>query len=88
MLKYRILTKLHKKLRNARIYNLISIPQIKRLLLGDAMISSRGHLHNGSQKEKKKYGKIESNKTKSKILPFIRIFILNNKAVFCHAFLG
>ena len=43
---------------NVWIYNLISVPQITRLLLGDAIILSQTDLHNGSKKEKKKYGKI------------------------------
>ena len=39
---------------NARIYNVISVPQITRLLLGDAIISSKTDPHNGSKKEKRK----------------------------------
>ena len=61
---------------NTRIYNLISVPQITRLLLGDAIISSKTDPHNGSKKEKRSYGKIENNKTMLKILPFIRILYL------------
>ena len=63
-------------LSNKRIYNLISVLQITRLLLGDAVISSKTDPHNGSKKEKRSYGKIENNKTMLKILPFIRILYL------------
>ena len=42
---------------NTRTYNLICVPQITRLLLGDAIISSKTDPHNGSKKEKKSYGK-------------------------------
>ena len=59
---------------NTQIYNLISVPQITRLLLGDEMISSKTDPHNGSKKEKRIYGKIEN--TMLKILPFIRILCL------------
>ena len=50
----------------SRIYNLISVPQITRLLSGDAIVSSKTDLHNGSKKEKRSYGKIK-NKTMLKI---------------------
>ena len=64
----------------------ISVPQITRLLLGDAIISSKTDPHNGSKKEKRSYGKTKNDKTMLKILLFE--FFLNNKAVFCDAFLG
>ena len=67
---------------NTRIYNLISVPKITRLLSWDAIISSKTDPQSGSKKEKKSYGKIKNNKTMSKIMPFIR----NNKVVFCDAF--
>ena len=38
---------------NTRIYNLISVRQITRFLLGNAMISSKTDPHNGSMKEKR-----------------------------------
>ena len=41
----------------------MSVPQITWLLLGDAMISSKTDLHNGSKKEKRSYGKVKNNKT-------------------------
>ena len=43
---------------NTRIYNLISVPQMTWLLLGDAIISSKADPHNDSKKEKRSYGKI------------------------------
>ena len=63
---------------NTRIYDLISVSQITRLLLGDAINSSKTDSH-GSKKERRSYGKIESNKTMLKILPFIQIFYLKQQ---------
>ena len=57
-------------LRNAQIYNLISVPQITRLLSGDPMISNKIDPHNGSKKERRSYGKIK-NENMLKILTFI-----------------
>ena len=68
-----------------QIYNLISILQITQVLLGDAIISSRTDPHNGSKKEKAKYGKTKNNKTMLKILPFTGILYLN-KVVFYKSF--
>ena len=65
---------------NTRIYNLISVPKITRLLLGDAIILSKTVLHNGSKIEKRKYGKIENNKIILKILSFIRIHCLKQQS--------
>ena len=65
---------------NARIYNLIFVPQITRLLLGDPIISSKTDPHNGSKKEKRSFGKIKNNKTNFKILPFIRILYLKHQS--------
>ena len=65
---------------NTRIYNLISVPQITRILLGDAIISSKTDLRNGSKKEKRSYGKIKNNKTILKILLFIRIPYLKQQS--------
>ena len=45
--------------RNKRIYNLISVPQITRHLLGDAIISSKRDPHNDGKKEKRSYRKIK-----------------------------
>ena len=61
------------ELYNTRIYNLISVPQITQLLLGDAIISSRTDLRSSSKKEKRGYGKVRNNTTVSRILSFIRI---------------
>ena len=65
---------------NTRIYNLICVPQIARLLLGDAIISSIADPHNGSKKEKRNYGKTKNDKTMLKILPFIRILYLKQQS--------
>ena len=54
------------------VYNLISVPQITRLLLGDATISSKTEPHNGSKKDKRSYGKVRNNKT------MLKFFMLNN----------
>ena len=67
---------------NTRTYNLICVPQITRLLLGDAIISSKTDPHNGSKKEKRSYCKINT-KIMLKILPFIRIFHLIQQSSFC-----
>ena len=58
---------------NTQIYNLISVPQITRLLLGDTITSSKTNPHNGSKKQKRSYGKIKNNKTMLKILQFTQI---------------
>ena len=71
---------------NTRIYNLISVPQITRLLSWDAIISSKTDPQNGSKKEKKSYGKLKI-KPCQKSWHLFEFFILNNKVVFCDAFL-
>ena len=58
-----------------RVYNLISVPQITWLLLGDAKILTKTDPRNGSKKEKRSYGKVKNNKNN-----------LNNKAVLYDAF--
>ena len=65
---------------NTRIYNLISVPQIARLLLGDAIISSIADPYNGSKKEKRNYGKTKNDKTMLKMLPFVRILYLKQQS--------
>ena len=58
-------------LTNTRVYNLISVPQIPRLSLGDAIISSETDLRTGSKKEKRSYGNVRKNKAMSRILSFV-----------------
>ena len=58
-------------LTNTRVYNLISVPHITRLLLGDAIISSETDLRTGSKKEKRSYGNVRKNKAMSRILSFV-----------------
>ena len=70
---------------NTRIYNLVSVPQITRFLLEDAINSSKTDTQNGSKNEKRSYGKVKNNKTISKILPFIRILYFKQQPVFCDA---
>ena len=65
---------------NTRIYNFISVQQITRLLLGDAIISSKTDSHNGSKKEKRSYGEVKNNNTMLKILPFIQILYLKQQS--------
>ena len=71
---------------NTRVYNLISIPQITRLFLGDATISSKTDPRNGCKKEKRSYGIVRINKTMLKLLSFIRILYLKI-IIFWNAFL-
>ena len=71
---------------NTRIYNLISVPQITRILLGHAIISSKTDLRNGGKKEKRSYGKIKNNKTILKILLFIRIPYLKQQSSILRCF--
>ena len=71
---------------NTRIYNLISVPQITQLLLGDAIISSKTDPHNGSKKEKGSYGEVKNNNTMLKILPFIRILYLKQQSSILRCF--
>ena len=54
-----------------RAFNIISVLQITWLLLRDAIISSKIDLRSGSKKEKRSYGKVRNDKTKSTILWFI-----------------
>ena len=65
---------------NTWIYNLISVPQITRLLLGDAIILSKTDPHKGSKKEKRSNGIIENNKSMLKVLPFIQILYLKHQS--------
>ena len=48
---------------NTQIYNVISVLQITRLLLGDATILSKTDPHNCSKDEKRSYGQVKNNKT-------------------------
>ena len=65
---------------NTRIYNLISVPQFTRFLLGDAIIPSKTDPHNGRKKEKRNYSKVENNKTMLKILSLIQIIYLKHQS--------
>ena len=56
---------------NKRVYSIISVPQITRLLFGDASISSKRDPRNGSKTEERSHGKVRNNKTILKILSFI-----------------
>ena len=47
---------------NTRLYYLISVPQIRRLLLRDAIVSYETDPCSGSKKEKRSYGKVRNNK--------------------------
>ena len=61
---------------NTRICNLISVPKIMRLLLGDAIILSKTDANSKNRdckKEKRSYGKIKNNKAMS-ILKCCRLF--------------
>ena len=71
---------------NTRIYNLISVPQITRLLLGDTIISSKTDQHNGSKKEKRSYGEVKNNSTMLKTLPFIKIIYLKQQSSILRCF--
>ena len=71
---------------NTRIYNLISVTQITRLLLRDAIISSKIDPHIGSKKGKKSYGKPKNNETMLKTLPFIRIPYLKQQSSILRCF--
>ena len=61
---------------NTRVYNLISVSQITRLLLGDAIISSKTDPLNGIKKEKK----VRNDKVILKILSFIPILYLKQQS--------
>ena len=71
---------LSSNVRNTRIYNFISVPQITRFLLGDTIILSKADPYNSRKKEKRSYGEVKSNKTMLKILPFIRIYYLKQES--------
>ena len=52
----------YQRIKNTRFYNLISAPQITRLLLEDAIISSKTEPPNGSKNENRNYGEVRNNK--------------------------
>ena len=59
---------------NTRVYNLISVPEITRFLLGEAIISSiTDSRSSGSKKGKRSHGKVRNNKRMWTILKFILI---------------
>ena len=51
---YKTLDYLSRDMFNIRVYNLIPVSQITRLLLEDEIISSKIESHNGSKKENRK----------------------------------
>ena len=65
---------------NIRIYNLISVPQITRFLLGDVIILIKPDPRNDSKKEKRSYSKVKNNKTMLKILSFIWFLYLKQQS--------
>ena len=65
---------------NTRVYNLISVPQITRLLLEDAIISSKTEARNASKKENRSYGEARNSKAMLKILSLIRILYLRQQS--------
>ena len=71
---------------NTRIYNLVSVPQITRLLLEDATISSKTEPPNGSKNEKRSYGEARNNKAMLKILSLIRILYLKQQSNILRSF--
>ena len=64
---------------NARVYNLISVPQIKRLFLEDATILSKIDPRSGSKKERRSCNKVSNNKIMSTILSFISVLYLKHR---------
>ena len=63
-----------------RVYNSASVPQITRLLLGDATVLIKTDPRSGSKKEKRSYGKVRNNKTMLAILSFIQILYLKQQS--------
>ena len=72
----------------ARVYDLISVLQITRLLLGDATISSKTNPRNSNKKEKRTYGKVRNSKIIIKILSFIQILYLKQQSNIMRCFCG
>ena len=64
---------------NTRVYNVIFVPQITWLLIGDKIISSKIELRSGNQKEKRSYGKVRNNKTLLTTCHLSEFFILKKK---------
>ena len=62
-----------------RVYNPVSVPQITRLLLGDATVLIKTDPRSGSKKEKRSYGKVRNNKTMLTSLSFIQILYLKQQ---------
>ena len=71
---------------NILVYNLISLPQVTRLLLEDAIISSKTEHRNGSKNENQSYGEIRNNKAMLKILSLIRILYLKQQSNILRSF--
>ena len=71
---------------NTRVYNLVSVPQITRLLLEDATISSKTEPPNGSKNENRSYGEARNNKAMLKILSLIRILYLKQQSNILRSF--
>ena len=63
-----------------RVHNSASVPQITRLLLGDATVLIKTDPRSGSKKEKRSYGKVRNNKTMLTILSFIQILYLKQQS--------
>ena len=63
-----------------RVHNSASVPQITRLLLGDATVLIKTDPRSGSKKEKRSYGKVRNNKTMLAILSFIQILYLKQQS--------
>ena len=74
------------KKHNTRVYNLISVPQIKRLLLEDAIISNRTEPRNGGKKENQSYGEVINKKVMLKIWSLIRILYLKQQSNIIRSF--
>ena len=71
---------------NKRDYNLISVPQITRVLLGEAIISSKTPHVVVVTRRREAMVKLEIVKKCQQFCHLFEFFILNNKAIFCRAF--
>ena len=73
-------------LTNAWVYNLISVTQVTRVSLEDAIVSSKTEPRNGNKKENRSYGEVRNNKAMLKILSLFRILYLKQQSDILRSF--
>ena len=65
---------------------LISVTQVTRVSLEDAIVSSKTEPRNGNKKESRSYGEVRNNKAMLKILSLFRILYLKQQSNILRSF--